>query len=215
MQIIVRQPDITRLLLCRQHIIPRLHQLPDGHRNAVMLLILEELPTYLSEDPGIAGLLGSTAFVRTRSGTLRPPQALYDHRCESWPFVPKAPGACCRSLPILCRRRNKALINEQDCCGRQLQASYAAVKAFAADMGAHCLTSTDSFPGITIAIVQFHKVVSSQLDVKSIDRTSNLPVTIPFMQADQDEDLLGTHCEDVCILSAEGCLPPCLAGAQN
>ena len=45
-----------------------------------MLNILGELPAYLSEDRGLAELLGTTAFVTTRSGKLQTPRALYDHR---------------------------------------------------------------------------------------------------------------------------------------
>ena len=72
-------PDDS-MAACRQHIIPRLQMLAPGQRNAVMSMILEELPLYMSEDPAFAEFLGSTPFVSTRSGKLKPPRSLYDHR---------------------------------------------------------------------------------------------------------------------------------------
>ncbi|KAK9856110.1 hypothetical protein WJX84_004825 [Apatococcus fuscideae] len=72
--------QLSRADFCRQHIVPSLPGLPGKVRAAVMLSILGQLPAYLSEDRGLAELLGTTAFVSTRSGKMRAPRALYDYR---------------------------------------------------------------------------------------------------------------------------------------
>lgn len=68
------------LFMCRNHLLPRLAEMEDPLRDAVLVDMLHQLPTILGEDSTMAVHLGSLAFVPTADGNLQMPRELYDPR---------------------------------------------------------------------------------------------------------------------------------------
>lgn len=74
----VKQPNQAALF--RNHLLPRLAEMEDPLRDAVLVDMLHQLPTILGEDSTMAVHLGSLAFVPTADGNLQMPRELYDPR---------------------------------------------------------------------------------------------------------------------------------------
>lgn len=68
------------LFMCRNHLLPRLAEMEDPLRDAVLVDMLHQLPTILGEDSTMAVHLGSLAFVPIADGNLQMPRELYDPR---------------------------------------------------------------------------------------------------------------------------------------
>ena len=73
-------PVLMPPFICRHHLLPRLADMEDPLRDAVLVDLLHQLPTILGEDGTMAAHLGSLAFVPTADGRLQMPKELYDPR---------------------------------------------------------------------------------------------------------------------------------------
>ena len=72
--------NLEACYLRRQHVFPRLGQLPGATRDAVMLAAARQLPQLAAADAQLAADMRGLVFVVTAGRELRAPSALYDPR---------------------------------------------------------------------------------------------------------------------------------------